>query len=127
MAWKGIAIGGLVGGLFGRSLWGVLFGAMIGYQINRRMERQHRSQRSGRRSAAPRDGRDLLAQAYSTLGARPSDSPDEIARKYRSLAKRHHPDALRARARPESEIAAATERMSRINAAWATVKSARGM
>ena len=126
MAWKGIAIGGVLGGILGRGLWGALFGAMIGYQINRRMEQGRRGRRSGWRSAAPRAD-DALAQAYATLGARPSDSWEELARKYRSLAKRHHPDALRAKARPESEIAAATERMSRINAAWATVKSARGM
>ena len=128
MPLKGIAIGGVLGGIIGRGLWGVLFGALIGYQIQQRMlSGRRRGRHSGRRTGSPQHSQDPLAQAYATLGARPSDSPKELVRKYRALAKRHHPDALRAQSRPDAEVAAATERMSRINAAWSKVRAARGI
>ena len=51
----------------------------------------------------------------------------ELKRKYRELAKKNHPDALRAQGLPKEMIGKATERMSRINAAWATIREARGI
>ena len=127
MLWKGIAIGGVLGGIVGRGIWGAIFGAVIGYQVHQRIERGRRrasgSQRGPSRGRAP----DPLLAAYSVLGARPSDSQQELTRKYRELAKKHHPDALRARGASEDAIAKATERMSRINAAWAEVRAARGI
>ena len=71
--------------------------------------------------------RDPLAEAYAVLGASANDSTDELKRKYRELAKKSHPDALRAQGLPEEMIGKATERMSRINEAWAAVKEARGI
>ena len=128
MFWKGIAIGGVLGGIFGRSLLGVLFGALLGYQIQRRIELGRRRQ-SGprRRGGTPWHSSDPLAAAYSVLGARPSDSAQELTRKYRALAKANHPDAFRAKGASEAAIARATERMSRINAAWAEIRAARGI
>jgi len=123
--WKGIAIGAVLGGIVGRGVWGAVFGAVIGYQIHQRMVLGRR-RRAGSR-AQPSRGRDPLAAAYSVLGARPSDSPQELTRRYRELAKRHHPDALRAKGASEDAVAKATERMSRINSAWATVRAARGI
>ncbi|MBR2839111.1 MAG: co-chaperone DjlA [Kiritimatiellae bacterium] len=79
---------------------------------------------SGGASAA---GRDPLADAYSVLGAKASDDAATLRRRYRELAKRNHPDSLRAQGLPEEMVGKATERMSRINAAWATVKEARGI
>ena len=70
--------------------------------------------------------RDPLAEAYAVLGASANDSTDELKRKYRELAKKNHPDALRAQGLPEEMVGKATARMSRINAAWATIKEARG-
>ena len=126
MLWKGIAIGGVLGGIIGRGVWGVVFGAILGFQIHRRIELGRRSSGS-RRTASRRRAPDPLLAAYSALGARPSDTAQELTRKYRELAKRHHPDALRARGASEDAIAKATERMSRINAAWAEIRSARGI
>ena len=125
MGLKGIAIGGVLGGIIGHgSPLGAILGALVGHQIEQRMT-------YGRRAAASRRQqgrvRDPLVSAYSVLGARPSDSNDELTRRYRELAKRHHPDAMRAKGASESEIAKATDRMSRINAAWAEVRSARGI
>ena len=71
--------------------------------------------------------RDPLAEAYSLLGASAADSADELRRKYRELAKRNHPDVLRAQGLPEEMVGRATERMSRINEAWSVIREARGL
>ena len=126
--WKGIAIGGLLGGIVGRGLLGVLLGAAIGRQIELRIELGRRRKSEWRHGDSSPDGaRDPLAGDYAVLGARPSDSAQELTRKYRALAKRHHPDALRAGGRSDEAIRAATDRMSRINAAWSRIRSARGI
>ncbi len=82
------------------------------------------SARLGRRGgeSAPVDE---LAEAYRLLGASANESDDEIKRKYRELAKRNHPDALRAQGLPEAMVGKATERMGRINDAWSKIKAAR--
>ena len=85
------------------------------------------SQRLGGARGGARQNRDPLEEAYALLGASASDSPDVLKRKYRELAKKNHPDALRAQGIPEGMIGRATERMSRINDAWATVRAARGI
>ena len=46
---------------------------------------------------------------------------------YRALAKKYHPDTLRAQGLPDEMVGRATERMARINAAWGEVKAARGL
>ena len=86
-----------------------------------------RRQGGGRRSEGAAAQRDPLADAYAVLGACADDSADELKRKYRDLAKRNHPDALRAQGLPEEMVGKATERMSRINAAWSTIREARGI
>ena len=78
-------------------------------------------------SASTEPARDPLADAYAMLGASAKDDAETLKRKYRELAKRNHPDALRAQGLPEEMVGKATERMSRINEAWATIKEARGI
>ena len=85
------------------------------------------SRRSGGGSAGGFAPQDSLAEAYAIIGANPKDSADELKRKYRELAKKNHPDALRAQGLPEEMIGKATERMSRINEAWTRIKAARGL
>ena len=85
------------------------------------------SQRLRGQSAGRSASRDPLAEAYAVLGASASDGADELKRKYRELAKKNHPDALRAQGLPEEMVGKATERMSRINEAWAKIKEARGL
>ncbi|MBO7721903.1 MAG: TerB family tellurite resistance protein [Kiritimatiellae bacterium] len=82
---------------------------------------------SRRAGAPPPPPRDPLADAYAMLGAKPSDGADTLRRKYRELAKRNHPDALRAQGLPDEMVGKATERMSRINSAWAAIKEARNI
>ena len=78
----------------------------------------------GREESAARDP---LADAYAVLGAKATDDAESLRRRYREMAKKNHPDAMRAQGLPEEMIGKATERMSRINAAWATIKEARGL
>ena len=85
------------------------------------------SQRIGGSHGPGASSRDPLADAYAVLGASAGDSADELKRKYRDLAKRNHPDALRAQGLPEEMVGKATERMSRINEAWAKIRAARGI
>lgn len=85
------------------------------------------SRRLGGARGRARQEDDPLKAAYELLGASPSDPPDTLRRKYRELAKKNHPDALRAQGIPEGMIGRATERMSRINEAWATIRAARGI
>ena len=61
------------------------------------------------------------------LGAKATDDVATLRRRYRELAKKNHPDAMRAQGLPEEMVGKATERMSRINAAWETIKEARGI
>ena len=83
------------------------------------------SQRLGGRPGGE-PARNPLVDAYAVLGASASDSAEVLKGKYRELAKKNHPDALRAQGLPEEMVGKATERMSRINAAWTTIKEARG-
>ena len=85
------------------------------------------SQRLSERPAGRSASRDPLQEAYSVIGASAADSADDLKRKYRELAKKNHPDALRAQGLPEEMVGKATERMSRINEAWARIKEARGL
>lgn len=84
-------------------------------------------QSGGSRRSAPPPPRDPLKEAYELLGASPSDDPATLKRKYRDLAKKYHPDALRAQGLPEEMIGKANEKMAKINAAWSEIKSARGL
>lgn len=79
---------------------------------------------SGRPSAHTEDS---LDEAYSVLGVSSKASNDEIKKAYRELAKKNHPDLLRAQGLPDELIGKATEKMSRINDAWTKVKEARGL
>ena len=83
--------------------------------------------RQQRRSAPPPPTRDPVAEAYELLGADRNDDDATLKRKYRELAKKYHPDALRAQGLPDEMIGKANERMAKINAAWSEIKSSRGM
>ena len=85
------------------------------------------SHRAGGGGRGGPSAQDRLADAYAVLGAAATDDAAALKRRYRELAKRNHPDALRAQGLPEEMVGKATERMSRINAAWATIKEARGI
>lgn len=75
---------------------------------------------------APKDD-DNINDAYSQLGVSRSASDEEIKKAYRNLAKRYHPDTLKAQGLPDEMVARANERMSKINAAWSAIKKERGL
>ena len=82
---------------------------------------------SERLGQAGRPRVDALKEAYTLLDASPSDTDEVLKSKYRALAKRNHPDVLRARGLPEEMVGKATEKMGRINDAWKTIREARGI
>ena len=128
MGWIGMLVGSYLGGCIGR-LPGSFVGAFIGHRAEECLRRRRTTERSRetRREAAPVSPGAALSEAYALLGARSDDSVAELKRKYRELAKRNHPDSLRAQGLSGEAIARATECMSRINSAWATVCAARGL
>lgn len=76
----------------------------------------------GRRSATkPQDS------AYVVLGLDPGASEVDIKKTYRALIRKHHPDALVAQGLPKELIEQATEKMKRINEAYANICKARGI
>lgn len=73
------------------------------------------------------NNKDDLDSAYATLGCDKNASNDELKKAYRTKAQKYHPDALQAQGLSEELMAKATEQMSRINAAWDTIKKERGI
>lgn len=71
--------------------------------------------------------RGALAEAYVILGCVVSMTNDELKKKYRAAAKSYHPDMLRSKGIPDDLIAAANEKMIRLNEAWAMICKDRGI
>ena len=83
--------------------------------------------RRERREQRREPPRDQLAEAYELLGVSASDDDATLKKRYRELAKKYHPDALKAQGLPDEMIGKATEKMAKINAAWSEIKAARGL
>ena len=80
---------------------------------------------SGRRQSQPPRANDPLAEAYATLGCKPSDSDEEIKRAYREKAKKLHPDEMTAQGLPPELVQKANDEMARVNAAYDLIRKAR--
>ena len=80
-----------------------------------------------RRRYDSRSQQNPLANEYEELGCNDSATDEELRNAYRNLAKKLHPDVLRAQGMPEALMGKANERMARINAAWDKIKKARGI
>jgi len=87
------------------------------------------SQSSGdqRKRREYKSGTSSILDAYDILGCSPDATNEELKAAFRRAAMKNHPDMLRQQGRPESEIAAATERMAQINAAWQDIRQSRGI
>jgi len=70
-----------------------------------------------RRHAMDRDD-----SPYAILGVRETASPEEIKQAWKDLARRYHPDKLRARGVPDEAARLAERRMAEINAAYDTLR-----
>jgi DnaJ like chaperone protein len=64
---------------------------------------------------------------YSVIGIEPGASDDAVKTAYRDLVRANHPDRLMAQGVPEEMMAAATEKMAVINAAYDKITKQRGL
>jgi DnaJ like chaperone protein len=64
---------------------------------------------------------------WDILGVDPEISDDGLRRHWKGLVRDHHPDRLMADGMPEEFIAAANDRLARINAAYDSMARARGI
>ena len=72
-------------------------------------------------------GRSSILEAYEILESESTATAEELKSAYRKMAKRYHPDLLRANGVPEEMIAEATARMVQVNAAWDDIRKLRGI
>jgi DnaJ like chaperone protein len=80
--------------------------------------------------AAQRAGRSSFANSmeddpYTVLGAERSASNDALRERWKQLMRENHPDSLASKGVPPEFIAAASDRVARINAAYDTIKRER--
>ena len=124
MRWTGAIIGGIAGSLVGGPLRLVtsLIGSLIGSHVEEQMKQKRRP---SSRSRKPSSRNERLVDAYRQLGVAPSASDAEVKKAYHRMAKKYHPDTLRAQGLSEAMVGKATERMSKINAAWAAIREKR--
>ena len=123
MLWIGPLAGAILcsrGGLLGAFL-----GSLLGGWIERRIREERWRARGSRQS--PRHRANPLADAYRTLGVKPSASDEEVKRAYREKAKSCHPDVLRSQGASERKVAEATEKMAKVNAAWTAISKERNI
>ena len=112
--------------LFSRGgLLGALVGSLLGGWIERRIREERWRARGSRQS--PRHRANPLADAYRTLGVKPSASDEEVKRAYREKAKSCHPDILRSQGASDRKVAEATVKMAKVNAAWTAISKERNI
>ncbi|HVN45818.1 MAG TPA: co-chaperone DjlA [Steroidobacteraceae bacterium] len=68
-----------------------------------------------------------LTEAYRVLETDAAASDEQVAKAYRRLLQRHHPDKLKANGLPESMLAHAQRRTQQIIEAWEIVRQRRGI
>ncbi len=72
-------------------------------------------------------GKSSILDAYVILECEPMVTDEELKAAYRRMAKRYHPDLLRANGVPEEMITMAAEEMAQVNAAWEDIRRVRGI
>lgn len=123
-----VVIGGIIG-LSRGGLWGMIVGAYAVYVLVDLFSRYFSSQSDGHGRAAKESNRGAFDEdgAFAVLGISPSSSDEEIRRAYRELARKHHPDIVRANGGSEATVEREAERMKIINEAWRKIKEMRGL
>jgi len=82
---------------------------------------------SGARMGGAQKPCDSVNENYVILGVASNASNDQIKIAYRALIREHHPDRLMADGMPPEFVAAATEKMKRINAAYDEICKLKGI
>lgn len=67
-----------------------------------------------------------IEKSYSVLGCTPTDSVEDIKKKYRKLVSDYHPDKIVSKELPEEFTKFANEKFKNIQAAYESVKAQRG-
>lgn len=68
-----------------------------------------------------------LQAEYDLIECNPWDTDEDVIKAYRTAAKQHHPDLVKARGGSNAEVAAANIKMHLINAAWRKIKKDRNI
>lgn len=79
------------------------------------------------RMSTEQNGRAPQADLYSVLGARSSDSMEEVRRKYRKLVSQYHPDKVISKGLPEEFISFANRKFQEIQQAYESIKKTRAV
>lgn len=79
------------------------------------------------KSRSEKSSQTRLADSFQELEVAPNATDKEIIRAYRRQMSRHHPDKLVANGLPESMAQFAKEKTQRIQEAYETIRTARGM
>lgn len=66
-------------------------------------------------------------KSYSVLGCQPSDSDDQIKKRYRQLVQDYHPDKIASKGLPEEFTKFANEKFREIQSAYESIKAERGL
>ena len=66
-----------------------------------------------------------IDEAYTLLGASPSDDMNSIKKTYRNLVREYHPDIMISQEKDEAYIEEATAKMQEINQAYQVIKEVR--
>jgi DnaJ like chaperone protein len=74
-----------------------------------------------------RVGLPALTDPYAVLGLARDSAPEQIRAAWRALVRDTHPDRLAAAGADRGAVAAATQRVAAINAAWNEIKRERGL
>ena len=128
MRWIGAVAGAVLGSARGGGIVGGLIGSVIGNWVEEKVRdylNRPSSARTRRQERFVRPEPDSLQSPYDVLGVSPDASDEEVRHAYREKVKHLHPDTLRSKGLPDEVIATVNDQMTRINAAWETIKRAR--
>lgn len=115
----GSLLGSLIGSMISKgSLVGAIVGGYVGYLIQKKI--YFRTTYKKTYVKTPDYGHQ--ENPYAILGVKETDSLSKISAVYRNLAKKYHPDLLRAKGLTDDKLDRANKNMARINAAWEEIK-----
>ena len=120
-------MGAFIGSARGGGILGGIVGAVVGNWLEDEVRSVLRKRTGAKRRVQPPPDVDVPGGPYEVIGCSPNASDDEVCRAYREMAKRYHPDTLRAQGLPDEIIAEANDRMARVNAAWRVIRRERGL